>query len=523
MNNRLPIAAALLLALAMTPGPAAAKTANLQATELRCEYRTDPLGLDERAPRLSWLLASEARAQRQSAYQVRVASSAAKLAAGEADLWDSGRVASDETVAVIYAGKPLTSGQACFWSVQIWDGAGDPSAWSAPAHWSMGLLEPSDWTAEWIGCDAFRAEKKSAAKLEGASWIWHAADPASAPKGVRLLVTEFTLPADAKIKQATLTFSSDNTSKFVINGELAAQGRFWEQPQVVDVAGRLKPGANALRVEVSNESDGPAGLIARLDVTLGDGRVVTCVTDGGWKTTDRPGDNWHNRNLDTGAWPAAKVVAAYGAQPWGRLSIAQKTLPPPVQLRTVFAADKPVARAVVYATALGLFDLHLNGQRVSEDYFNPGWTAYDKRVLYRAYDVTALLRRGENVLGAVLADGWYSGYVGYGHNRDHYGKQPRLLAQLQIEYADGTTARVVTGPDWKAATGALLESDFLMGETCDARLEPRGWDAPGFDAAAWKPVDTGTNLKPLREAHRGPPVVAVQTFQSPPAKHACNS
>ena len=506
-----PLLPALLLAL-VPDLSIPARAAGLRPTELRCEYRVDPLGLDERAPRLSWIPAGEGRGLRQAAYQVRVASSAAKLAAGEADLWDSGRVASDETVAVVYAGQPLVSGQACCWSVRIWSAAGEASDWSPPARWSMGLLEASDWTAEWIGCDAFRAAKKTEANLAGASWIWHAADPAKAPKGVRLLVTEFALPADSKIKQAKLTFSSDNTSRFVVNGELVAQGRFWEQPQEVDLAGRLKPGANALRVEVSNESEGPAGLIARLDVTLADGRVVTCVTDGGWKTTDQPGENWHNRDLASAGWPAARVVVAYGEKPWGRLAITQQTLPPPVHLRTVFAAEKPVARAVVYATALGIFDLHLNGKRVSADYFNPGWTAYDKRVLYRAYDVTALLRRGENVLGAVLADGWYSGYVGYGHQRDHYGSQPRLLAQLQIEYADGTTTRVATGPDWKAATGALRESDFLMGETCDARLEPRGWDAPGFDAAAWKPVDTGTNLKPLREAHRGPPVVAVQTF-----------
>jgi alpha-L-rhamnosidase len=198
----------------------------------------------------------------------------------------------------------------------------------------MGLLAASDWTAEWIGCDAFRETKKTAANLEGASWIWHAADRRKRRSACACWSPSSRCPRTAQIKQAMLTFSSDNTSRFVVNGELVAQGRFWEQPQVVDVAGRLKPGANALRVEVSNESDGPAGLIARLDVTLADGRVVTCVTDRGWKTTDQPGENWHNRDLASAAWPAAKVVVAYGEKPWGRLAIAQQTLPPPVHLRT---------------------------------------------------------------------------------------------------------------------------------------------------------------------------------------------
>jgi len=111
--------------------------------------------------------------------------------------------------------------------------------------------------------------------------------------------------------------------------------------------------------------------------------------------------------------------------------------------------------------------------------------------------VTKLVRAGDNALGAVLADGWFSGYVGYGNNRDHYGKLPRVRAQLNIEFADGSTAVVGTGPNWKAATGPLLESDFLMGETYDARLEMNGWDAPGFNDSKWEPVVVGSS-----ELHR---------------------
>ena len=130
--------------------------------------------------------------------------------------------------------------------------------------------------------------------------------------------------------------------------------------------------------------------------------------------------------------------------------------------------SKPVKQATVYATALGIHDLHFNGQRVSDDYFNPGWTDYTRRVYYRAYDVTSRVHTGDNTLGAILADGWYSGYVGFGKQRDHYGKHPRFKGQLHLEYADGSTEIVATGTNWKAATGPILEADFLMGETYDA-------------------------------------------------------
>ncbi len=107
--------------------------------------------------------------------------------------------------------------------------------------------------------------------------------------------------------------------------------------------------------------------------------------------------------------------------------------------------------------------MRLNGHRVSDDFFTPGWTDYNKRVYYRTYDVTRLIRRGGNALGAVLADGWFSGYIGYRGNRDLYGKYTRVRAQLHLEYADGSTADVATGPEWKATTGPMLEADFLQG------------------------------------------------------------
>ena len=120
---------------------------------LRCEYKIDPLGIDQTKPRLSWIVTSSQRGQKQTAYQVLAASSQEKLDANNGDLWDTKKVSSDETACVVYEGKPLRSQMQCFWKVRIWDKDGRPSGWSAPASWSMGLLNKNDWKARWIGFD----------------------------------------------------------------------------------------------------------------------------------------------------------------------------------------------------------------------------------------------------------------------------------------------------------------------------------------------------------------------------------
>ncbi len=502
--------------------PAAPVKAGLTPGLLRCEYRVNPVGIGETAPRLSWIVEASgkgeaARGQRQVAYRVFVASSEAALAEKTGDLWDSGKVASDQTACVVYAGTPLASGQRCFWKVKVWDRHGVPSEWSAPATWTVGLLKPEDWKAEWIGYDKARLNTELPdAPLEGAKWIWHAADkPLDAPPSHRLFVTTLALPADIKIAKAELLALSDDNYKFVVNSNLVASGAGWQRAKAADVTLRLRAGDNSLRAEVWNATEGPAGLIARIVITTADGKKITHVTDSSWKTAASPGANWHKRDLDIATWPAARVLGDYGMQPWGKAKLLSVTLPPPPFLRTTFRADKPVKCATLYATGLGIFDVHLNGKRVNDSWFNPGWTDYTKRVYYRAYDVTKLVRAGDNALGTVLSDGWFSGYVGYGNNRDHYGKLPRVRAQLNIEFADGSSAVVGTGPNWKAATGPLLESDFLMGETYDARLAMNGWDAPGFDDSKWEPVVVGSSeVQPKVEAHPGPPVVAFAELKA---------
>ena len=170
-------------------------------------------------------------------------------------------------------------------------------------------------------------------------------------------------------------------------------------------------------------------------------------------------------------------------------------LPPAHQFRKEFAASKAVRRATVYATALGIYELYLNGQRLGDARFAPGWTDYHQRAYYNTYDVTPLVQTGHNAIGAWVADGWYSGYIGFGLltgigtekiGRYTYGKAPALLAQLEIEYTDGSREIIATDNSWKVTgEGPVREADLLMGENYDARKETPGWTRPDFDDTRW--------------------------------------
>ncbi len=163
-------------------------------------------------------------------------------------------------------------------------------------------------------------------------------------------------------------------------------------------------------------------------------------------------------------------------------------LAPSPYLRKVFEPrGAAVRRARLYATARGVYETYLNGVRVGDDVLAPGWTDYDKRVQYQTYDVTGLLTEGPNVLGAILGDGWFAGFVGFDPKRRgaHYGPRPQLLAQLDVEYEDGTTQSIATDGSWRCSTGPILYSDLLVGESYDARREMPGWAEPGFDDSGW--------------------------------------
>ncbi|HEU19480.1 MAG TPA: alpha-L-rhamnosidase, partial [Deltaproteobacteria bacterium] len=332
-------------------------SATIKVTRLRCEYLVNPLGIDQTLPRLSWIIESDRQGTYQSARRVRVASAPELLAAGQSDLWDSGRIEDDRSVHICYEGVPLTSRQTCHWQVQIWDQQG-VSVISEPAFWTMGLLKEKDWTADWI-----------------------TANPDSLYR------------AEHAIK-STLT----------------------------------EPGT--------------------------------------------PG--WFRKN---------------------------------------FTTNNTVKKATLYASARGLFELYMNGHRIGRDVFAPEWTDYNKRIHYRTYDVTEMIQPGNNVLGAILGDGWYSGYVGWQETRGRYGLENSLLVQLEIILADGSIQTITSDQSWKCTAGPILSSDFMMGEIYDARRELSGWDRPDYDDNAWSGVRTLTPPEAPLVAQRSEPVQVIETVE----------
>ena len=227
---------------------------------------------------------------------------------------------------------------------------------------------------------------------------------------------------------------------------------------------------------------------------------------------------WDENNAPS-AWsaPAFWQMGLLAPQDWHARWIESpaprfQDLCPCPHLRRAFVLKAAPVRATLSATAHGLYELSVNGQKVGDAHFAPGWTDYSKRQAYQTHDVTSLLTTGENALGAMLGDGWWCGYVGFGGARKHYGDRPALLLQLDVEYEDGSRDTVTSDEHWRTADGPLLYSDFLMGEKYDARQEQPGWNAPGYDDRAWQPVtvrDTPAASAPL-VAQPDPPVRVTQ-------------
>lgn len=323
--------------------------AEMHPTRLRCEYRDNPLGLDETSPRLGWISESSRRNETQSAYQILVSDSIEDLNADKGTLWDSGKVASNRSLGIEYQGKQLNSKMRCYWKVRVWDGNDDPSPYSKTAYWEMGLLQTSDWKGKWIGLG-------------------------DAPP----------------------------------------------------TAGHQPPSGDELE-----------------DPLL-------------------------------------------------------RGLRPSPYLRKSFSLKGKTRKARLHATARGVYELCINGHRVGDHMLSPGWTDYDTRIQYQTYDVTDLLEEGQNAIGGIIGDGWYSGFYGMDPKRRgaHYGHRPQLLAQLEVESEDGSTQTITSDESWNSSTGAILSSDLLMGEVYDAREEISGWGLPSFDDSGWRPV----NVENLGEA-----------------------
>jgi alpha-L-rhamnosidase len=318
--------------------------AKTQVVNLVCEYHKNPLGIDVEKPRLSWQINSDEYNVSQIAYEIRVAKSEVQLSKKTAQIWNSGKVESDQSLNVEYGGDAIKSMEQVWWQVRIWDNKGKVSDWSKPCFWEMGILKPELWQASWIS-----------------------------------------LP---------------------------------------------------------DESDA-------------------------------------------------------------------KNSPPAQYFRNEFAASKKIKSARVYVSSMGLYELYLNGNKVGDQLFTPGWTSYNKRIQYQTYDVTSMLDK-KNAIAAILGDGWYRGYLAWGNQRNYYGDELALILQLKIDYTDGTSETIVSDKNWKANNGPVVASDIYNGELYDARLEMDGWNTVGFDDKGWNTVKEKLHSKSILIATQGVPVKAIE-------------
>ncbi|NRF41836.1 glycoside hydrolase family 78 protein [Pedobacter foliorum] len=183
--------------------------------------------------------------------------------------------------------------------------------------------------------------------------------------------------------------------------------------------------------------------------------------------------------------------------------------------RKEISLKKEVKSATAYVTAKGLYEAQINGKRISDSYFAPGWTSYNKHLQYQVYDVTAFLKKGSNAIGVTLGDGWYKGHIGFAGQHNFYGDTRALLFQLEIEYSDGSKETVQTDDQWKSSNGPILGSDIYNGETYDARFEKQGWALAGYkEDQSWTGVRTLSKGKDQLVSMSGPLVKKHEQFKA---------
>ncbi|MCG6190553.1 glycoside hydrolase family 78 protein [Maribellus maritimus] len=228
---------------------------------------------------------------------------------------------------------------------------------------------------------------------------------------------------------------------------------------------------------------------------------------------------WDNNNKAT-KWsePAFWEMGILSPELWSASWITMKNEPqkegskPAHYYRSEFSSGKKVSSARIYATSLGIYELFINGEKVGDELFTPGWTSYNKRLQYQTYDVTDMIQQ-KNAIGAVVGDGWYRGNIGFSTQHNYYGEQIALLVQLKINYTDGTSETINTDKNWKVSDGPIRESDIYNGETYDANLEMNGWTSSGFNDGSWQNVTILDHSKDILIAPQGEPVKAIEELK----------
>ena len=497
--------------------------------ELRVDNLKTPLGIDDPASSFSWQLQDPARGAKQTAYEVLVASREDLLRQDKADVWDSGRIDSGESLNVRYRGPAIAASTRAFWRVKVWNAAGKPYSESEISWWETGLVTQQAWRAQWIG---YETPEEDAVRHAPAVWITSPdASALNAEKAAEQQIAyRQTVTLAKSVRRAVLYATGQDTVSAWMNGVQVLTAdplppwkqMPWKKFVRADVTDKLSVGNNTIAVETVHYVVNPNGMaaadappmIATLVVEYADGTTATFSSAPDWKTAIHAVQGWQEKGFDDSAWKTA--VAFWPAPGRGSQPLGHPWIPDSVKaLRHFFEVAGPVKSVRLYATALGAYELFLNGKRVGDDVLAPGWTDFRQHVKYQTYDVTAQVASGKNVIAALLAPGWYETPLEWFQQPNNYGDTPPALrAQLRIEHTDGRVEWVATDPSWMANTSYILHSEIYDGESQDARAKQAGWDTAAFDAAKWKSVIV-IDPKPATIEAQDYPSIRVERTMTP--------
>ncbi len=495
---------------------------------LTCDSLTQPLGIDDDAPALSWQLQDDGGGAHQTAYLLQVATGAARLAAGKPDIWSSGRVTSDRSVGIPYGGPALAPEKRYYWRVTAWDKNGKPYPISQTAWWETGLRDTRNWQGKWIG---YEDEDHRLLRTSGAAWITNAGDKGYNGSGTTRHDFRFGFDLAGPVRHATLYVAGKDTAAAWVNGQQVLQAQPlppwkqfpWQTYVSKEVTADLRAGRNLLAVEVTLYSANPNGMgtpsdsrtpmNAALLVEMADGsrKVLASAGGSGWKATLNGTGTWQAPDSDDPSWPVAvSYTAPDGSAPGNPWPTGPVKL-----LRKSFDIQGPIRSARLYITALGAYQARIDGQRVGDQVLAPGWMDFREHVAYQVYDVSKNVKTGSNVVGAYLAPGWYTTPLKWARQGYNYGDTPPALkAQLRIEHPDGSVQWIATDETWQADVSPILKAEIYDGETYDARRVQPGWDSSTFTAAGWKPAQLVQPIEPQIVPQSFPPIRAEMSLMA---------
>ncbi|MDR1600832.1 MAG: family 78 glycoside hydrolase catalytic domain [Tannerella sp.] len=496
----------------------------VSAENLRCEYMKNPLGIDILRPRFSWELVSDETGKKQKAYQILVSTAALALEEGRADAWNSKKTSGNATGQIYYAGQPLQANTMYYWKVRVWDEKGKPSEWSPPARFLTGPLNAGDWTAQWIG----EEETTVVPADRYYTYQGYRSVQASHPDTRKWIVIDLESEQTFDAVKIYPIASRECIFPLRFTVETASADDFSDVRTIIDESGKDNTVQSA-EFYYQKLSSPTVGRYIRLNVT----RLASSGgnSDNMYEFGISEFEVLHDREniaLHRHVYVSDTTTLDYEYEAqWitdehikpSNMKNYVDNIPPSPLLRKEIHIGKKIAGAFYSISAQGLYEASINGRKVGSQVLAPEFTDYDSHLQFQTFDVTGMIEPGINVLGAMLADGWYVGARWAHPNRGGYGHFRKFIGQLLIFYEDGTKEIIGTDGSWKMhPQGPVREASLFGGETYDASYEHKGWDRAGYDDNSWRSVSVSPGGTHNLCAQTNEPLAVIQKIK-PVAVH----